>query len=422
MSGGGFLRRHPDYARLWIGQSISQLGSQVTLVALPLLAIATLKASTLEVGILAAAETLPFLLVGLPAGVWVDRWRRRPVLISSDSGRGLLLASIPLAYAFDVLTMGQLYVVAFGTGVLTVFFDVAYQAYVPSLVPGEALVDANARLEVSYATAGTVGPGIGGLLVDLFSGATAMLIDAISYAVSAVVLLGIKSEEPKPDPHPDDASTGMAAAVREGLRYVLRHRLLSPIAATSALFNLFSAMSMAVFLLYAVRDLDVSAAGIGLLFSIGGITQVGGTVLMARIGTRLRPGVALTVGAMVQGAAFLLVPLAPESNPMPFLIAAIAIESLFSPAYNITQISLRQTITAPRMQGRMTATMRFVVWGALPVGSLLGGVLGGLIGRHTTLWISASLGALSGLPVVFSPLRKLREMPEASSQSQSQSR
>lgn len=412
MSSGGFLRRHPDYARLWIGQSISQLGTQVTLVALPLLAISTLKATTFEVGILAAAETLPFLLIGLPAGVWVDRWRRRPILVSSDAGRGLLLASIPIAHALDVLTMGQLYVVAFGTGILTVFFDVAYQAYVPSLVQGEALIDANARLEVSYSTAGTVGPGVGGLLVDAFSAATAMLIDAVSYAASAVVLLRIKAVEAKPEPHPDDAAVSMVDAVKEGLRYVLRHRLLAPIAATSALFNLFSAMSMAVFLLYAVRDLDVSAAAIGLLFSVGGVAQVGGTVLMARIGTRIRPGVALGVGGMVQGAAFLLVPLAPESNPMPLLLAAIAIESLFSPAYNITQISLRQTITAPRMQGRMTATMRFVVWGALPIGSLLGGGLGHLMGRHATLWVSAGLGALSGLPVVLSPLRKLREMPD----------
>lgn len=416
MGAGGFFRRHRDYTRLWVGQSISQLGSQVTLVALPLVAITMLKASTFEVGVLAAAETLPFLLVGLPAGVWIDRWRRRPVLIGTDAGRGLLLASIPLAYAFDALSMGQLYVVAFGTGILTVFFDVAYQAYVPSLVQGEALIDANSRLEVSYSTAATVGPGIGGLLVQAFSGATAILVDAVSYAVSSFVLLGIKAKEDVPEPHPDDAAAGMAASVKQGLRYVFKHRLLSPLAATSALFNLFSAMSMAVFLLYAVRDLDVSPAAIGLLFSVGGVAQVAGTVLMVRIGSRILPGVAMSIGAMVQGAAFLLVPAAPASNPMPFLLAAIAIEAVFSPAYNITQISLRQTVTPPRMQGRMTATMRFVVWGALPVGSLLGGVLGHALGRHTTLWISAGLGALSGLPVVLSPLRKLREMPETQSQ------
>ncbi|HEV7887844.1 MAG TPA: MFS transporter [Acidimicrobiales bacterium] len=407
-----FSRRHPDFSRLWLGQSISLVGTQVTFVALPLLAITTLHASTLEVGLLAGAETLPFLLIGLPAGVWVDRWRRRPVLVAADAGRGLLLASIPLAYAMGVLHMVQLYVVAFGTGILTVFFDVAYQSYVPGLVAGEALIDANARLEVSYSAAQTLGPGIGGVLVQAVGAATAILIDTISYALSAVVLLTIRADEPKPERHEADAALGMFASVRQGLRYVLRHRLLVRIAACSALYNLFSAMSMAVFLLYAVRDLRVSPATIGLLFSAGGAALVGGTLLMARMGSRLRTGAALSVGALIQGLAFLLVPAAPLSHPVPFFFAAIVLESLFSPAYNITQISLRQTVTPPRLHGRMTATMRFLVWGALPLGSVLGGVLASQVGRHTTLWVSAAGGALSALPVLLGPLRGLKSMPD----------
>jgi MFS family permease len=412
-TGGGFFRRHRDFTRLWLGQTISVVGTQVTVVALPLLAITTLHASTVEVGVLAGAETLPFLLVGLPAGVWVDRWRRRPVLIAADAGRGLLLASIPIAYAFDALHMAQLFVVAFGVGVLTVFFDVAYQSYVPALVQGEALIDANARLEVSYSAGQSVGPGIGGVLVQALSAATAILIDTVSYALSAVILLGIKArEEAPPDHDAGDAAGTMVTAVREGLAYVLRHRLLAPIAACSALFNLFSAMSMAVFLLYAVRDLDLSAATIGLLFTAGGLALVGGTLLMARVGTRLHTGLALSIGAVVQGAAFLLVPAAPRSAATPFFFAAIALEQVFSPAYNITQISLRQTVTPPRMHGRMTATMRFLVWGSLPLGSVLGGLLGSAIGRHATLWVSAIGGALSALPILLSPLSGLRSMPD----------
>jgi predicted MFS family arabinose efflux permease len=411
--GEGFFRRHPDFAKLWVGQTVSTIGTQVTLVALPLLAITTLHASNLQVGLLAGSETVPFLLVGLPAGVWVDRWRRRPVLIASDAGRGLCLASIPLAQALGVLHMAQLYVVAVATGILTVFFDVAYQSYVPDLVKGEALIDANARLEVSQSAAQSVGPGIGGVLVQALSAATAILIDTISYAFSAIVLLGIGKEETAPEVDPAETALGLVDAVRRGLRYVLTHRLLASIAACSALFNLFSAMSMAVFLLYAVRDLHVSAATIGLLFSVGGASLVMSTLFMARMGKRLRTGWALSIGAVFQGAAFLLVPGAPRAHPVPFFMAAIAIESAFTPAYNITQISLRQTITPANMLGRMTATMRFLAWGALPLGSVLGGALASSLGRRQTLWISAVGGTLSALPVLLSPLRKLVTMPAA---------
>jgi MFS family permease len=408
-----FFRRHRDFSRLWAGQSVSLLGTQVTLVALPLLAITTLHASTFQVGLLAGAETLPFLLVGLPAGVWVDRWRRRPVLIVCDSGRGLFLASIPLAHAFGVLHMAQLYVVAVGTGVLTVFFDVAYLAYVPSIVEGDALLDANARLEASYSAAGTLGPGIGGVLVQALSAATAILVDTISYAVSAVILLGIRTVEPAPSVDGADAAAGMYRSVREGLRYVLRHSLLAPIAACSAIFNLFSAVSMSMFMLYAVRDLHVTAAAIGLLFSCGGAAQLGGSLLVSRMGKRVPVGAALSVGSLLVGSAFLLVPAAPRAHPMPFFVAAIALESLFSPFFNVTQVSLRQTVTPARMQGRMTATMRFLVWGALPLGSVLGGVLGAELGRRPTLWVGAIGGTLSAVPVLLSPLRKLRTMPAA---------
>jgi MFS family permease len=411
--GERFFRRHPDFTRLWAGQTVSGIGSQVTLVALPLLAITTLHASTLQVGLLAGSETVPFLLVGLPAGVWVDRWRRRPVLVVADAGRGLLLSSIPLAHVLGLLHMGQLYAVAVGTGVLTVFFDVAYQAYVPSLVEGVDLLDANARLEVSMSAAATVGPGIGGVLVQAVSAATAILVDTISFAVSAVVLLRLRTPEAAPEPHAGDAAGSMVASVREGLRYVLGHRLLRVVAIKGGVYTLFAALSMAVFLVYAVRDLHVSAASIGLMFSVGGGALVVGSALMARLGKRLGVGTTLTLGALLQSSSFLLVPLAPRSHPMPFFVAAIAIESLFAPMWNVTQISLRQTVTPSRMHGRMTATMRFITWGALPLGSLAGGLLGSAIGRHATLWIGAVGGALSAVPVLLGPLARLREMPEA---------
>jgi len=407
----GFVRRYPDFTRLWIGQTLSQLGSQVTLVALPLLAITTLDASTLQVGLLAAAETVPFLILGLPAGVWVDRRRRRPILVYADVVRGLLLASIPITHAFDSLHVAQLYVVAVGVGACTVLFDVAYQSYVPALVPPDRLLDANARLEVSYSAAGLVGPGLGGLLVQALRAATAIVVDAVSYAVSALCILRIRSEEAEPD-RSASAATGMGAAVREGLQYVFGHALLIRIALCSGLYNMFSGLSMAVFLVYAVRQLEVSAATIGLIFSAGGLGALTGTLLSSRTGRRWSVGTALSVGALVQGSAFLLVPAAPPAAPVPFFLAAMLLESTFNPLYNVTQISLRQTITPPHLYGRMTATMRFLVWGALPLGSLLGGVLGDSLGLRNTLWVGAVGTSLSALPVLFGPLRKLREMPE----------
>jgi len=189
--------------------------------------------------------------------------------------------------------------------------------------------------------------------------------------------------------------------------------LLRRVGIRAALYNLCTAMALAVFLVYAVRDLRVSAAAIGLLFSIGGGALVLGSSLLARWGARMRVGTAMSVGAAVQGSGFLLVPLAPRAHPMPFFAAAIAIESLFSPLWNITQISLRQTVTPRRLQGRMTATMRFMIWGALPIGSLLGGVLGPAVGRRETLWIAAVGSALSSLFVVIGPLARLHDFPAA---------
>lgn len=409
-----FLRRYPDFTRLWVGQSLSQLGSRVTLVALPLLAISTLHASTLQVGLLTGAETVPFLILGLPAGVWVDRWRRRPVLIYTDVARGVLLATIPIAYALDALSMAQLFVVAIGVGACTVLFDVAYQSYVTTLVEPHDLLGANSRLEASFSLAALVGPGLGGVLVQALKAANALLVDAVSYAASAVAILNIRRPEADPAEEADPAAARrMAAAVKEGISYVVRHQLLVRIACCAALFNMFSGVAMAVYLVYAVRELDISASTIGLLFSAGGLGALVGTVLTERAGRRFGVGAILSVGAAVQGAAFLLVPAAPQSSPIPLFLAAMLLETLFSPLWNVTQISLRLIVTPSQMHGRMTATMRFITWGALPLGSLAGGVLGDAIGLRETLWVGAIGSAVSALPVVFGPLRRLREMPEA---------
>ncbi|HVF74738.1 MAG TPA: MFS transporter [Acidimicrobiales bacterium] len=408
----GSLRSNRDFVRLWIGQSISQVGSQVTLLALPLIAIRVLHAGAFELGVLAAAETAPFLLIGLPAGVWVDQWRRRSVLIVADIGRALVLATVPVAYAFDALTMGHLFMVAVATGALTVFFDVAYQSYLPTLVSPDQLVEGNSRLELSRSAAQVAGPGLAGVLVQLVRGPMAIAVDSVSFGVSALFVARIRTPEPKPSDGGEAGAT-MGSRIAEGLRYVLRHPLLSRIAATTSLFNFFSAVGMAVFLLYAVRRLRIDPAVVGVIFSVGSLGFVLGSMIAGRTTRALGVGPALAVAGAVQGAAFLLVPLAPERVAVAFFVAAFILEAVAAPVYGITQVSLRQTITPARMQGRTNATMRFLVWGALPLGSIVGGVLGDVIGLRSTLWVAAVGTTLSVLPLLGRSLLGVRAMPEA---------
>ncbi|MBW3668237.1 MAG: MFS transporter [Actinobacteria bacterium] len=409
---GDGLRGNRDFRRLWAGQAVSQLGSQITLLALPLVAIRTLHASAFEVGVLAAAETAPFLVVGLPAGVWIDGWRRRPVLVVSDVGRAAVLATVPLAFALGVLTMVQLYVVALLTGVLTVFFDVAYQSYLPALVPRAQLVEGNSRLELSRSAAQVMGPGVGGVLVQLVRAPMAVAADSLSFLVSALFIRGIRTQEAPPAAADDAVATTMRRSIGEGVRYVMGHPLLKRVAICTGVFNLFSAIGMAVFLLYAVRELGIDPAVIGLVFSIGSVGFVVGATLTRRITRHLGVGRALVLAAFVQGAAFALVPLAPQRAPLPFFVAAFALETCAAPVYNITPISLRQSITPAHLQGRMHATMRFVVWGTLPLGALLGGSLGHTLGLRPTLWISAVGGTLAAFSLVGRTFGRLREIPQ----------
>jgi MFS family permease len=403
-------KQRADFKRLWFGQTVSQVGTQITLLALPLLAITTLHATPFQVGLLAAVETFPFLLVGLPAGVWVDRTRRRPLLILTDVGRALLLATIPVAKAAGGLTLAQLFAVAFGIGILTVLFDVAYLAYLPSIVDAEALLRANSRLEISRSGAELVGPGLGGALVQALTAPYAILVDSVSYVASAIGLLTIRT--PEPDLRADHTERpSMGSAIAEGLRHVLGHPVLARIAGTMAVYNLFSAMGMAVFLLYAVRTLGLSPATVGLLFSVGAAGFVAGAAVSERVGRRLGVGPTMTLSGIAQTVPFVLVPLAPRHHPIPFFVAALLLEQGANPIFNVTQVSVRQVLTPAHLQGRMTASMRFLVWGTLPLGSLIGGALGTWLGLHTTLWIAALGGCLGAIPLLGRRIWRLREMP-----------
>jgi MFS family permease len=402
------LWRDADFMRLWTAESVSRIGSQVSLLALPLAAITVLHASTVQVGLLSTVEFAPFVLVGLPAGVWVDRLRRRPVLIAGDLGRALALASIPLAYALDLLSIGQLYAVGFVTGVLTVFFDVAYQSYLPSLVRPEQLVEGNAKLEISNSGASIAGPGLAGGLIQLVGPAIAVLGDAASFLVSALFVGLIRNREPAPAaragpaPRPADGRGGMRHEIAAGLRYVLGHRLLRWVAVTTATSNLFYSMISAILVLYMVRQLHLSPGLIGLILTTGNLGWLAGALLAGRLGGRLGIGRVTVAAIALCGPGALLIPLAPQAAPIPLLIASQFLVSFGSTTYNIGQVSLRQAITPASMHGRMNATMRFMVWGTLPVGAALGGTLGGAIGLRPTIWIAAVASLLPLLPALCS--------------------
>jgi MFS family permease len=404
------LLRHRDFVRLWVGDSISQAGTQVAMIAMPLLAIRQLGATPFEVGLLTACETLAFLLVGLPSGAMVDRVRRRPVLIGADIGRALLVCSLPLAWYLDALTLLQLYAVALLTGVLTVFFDVAYQSYLPHLVGREHLVEGNGKLESSRAVAQIGGPTVGGLLVQWLTAPYALLVDGLSYLWSAIWVGAISAREPAPE-RPEHRN--LVREIREGLAFVLRHRLLRAITATTGTSNLFTTIlnTALIVVLADQAQLDLSAGTIGLFFSISSIGGLLGAFTAARVARWLGQGPAIWMSIAVAAPFMLVVPLVQRGWLLWAVAGCWAVFSFSVVVYNVTQVSFRQALCPPRLLGRMNATIRFLVWGTMPLGGLLGGVLGSTIGLRPTMWIGAAGIALSVLPVFLSPLRTMRELP-----------
>nr|PZM90243.1 MAG: MFS transporter [Thermocrispum agreste] len=407
MSRLGLLRDH-DFRQLFVADSFSQVGTQITLIALPLVAIVNLDVSNFQVGVLTACTTAAFVLVGLPAGAWVDRLRRRNVLIAGDIGRALLLASIPIAWWAGVLTIWQLYAVALLTGMLTVFFDVAYQSYLPHLVGRDNLVEGNAKLEIVRTASHMGGPALGGQVVQWLTAPFAIAVNAVTFAVSAVFVGFIRKREPRPERGPD---AHLGREILEGLRFVLGNRLLRAIAACTGSFNLFFGIFTAMEVPFFVRHLGLSSGQIGLYFSIGAVGGLLGVVLVSPVVRWLGQGPTIWISTAVTAPFALLLPAA-EPGWRTWLAAAGGIMiSIGVVIYNVTQVSFRQGLTPERLLGRMNATMRFLVWGTMPVGGLLGGVFGQWFGARTALWIGAIGACLAFLPVFLSPLRTMRELP-----------
>ena len=404
---------HPDFLKLWAGETISLLGSQVTVLAMPLAAAMTLNATPLQMGILGTVQYIPWLLVGLLAGAWVDRLRRRPVMVTADLGRTVLLGLIPLAAVAGVLRMEHLYIVGFLVGSMNVFFDVAYAAYLPTLVPRDHLVEGNSKLQVSASIAEIGGPGLAGGLVQLMTAPLAIAMDALSFLVSALSLIWIGAPEPKPTL--TDDSRNLLAEIREGLRLVFSNPILRAFALASVTTNFFVDVHLAVFVLYATRELGISPVILGSIYAIASIGGLLGSLFAERLVKWRGLGQVIVGAQILVTLAVLAIPLSGRQLwiAVPLIIIAEALWGFAAVVYVVNTVSLRQAITPNQFQGRVTASLRFVTWGVAPLGFLLGGILGETIGLQATLLVAVAGPLLSVACLVLSPVPRLREPPSS---------
>lgn len=404
--------RDPDFRRFWLGETVSLVGSQVTTLALPLTAILVLDAGPAEIGILAAASFVPFLLFGLPAGAWIDRRRRRPVLIAANAGRAVLIGIVPLAAAIGALRFELLAAVAFLVGTLTVAFEVGHLAYVPRLVGPDRLLAANARLSASASAAEVGGPGLAGLLIGALSAPFALVVDAASYVVSAVSLASIR--RPEPPPRFDATRPGIIPELREGFRTVFGHRVVRVLAAEAATFNVFNQVFLGVLLLHATRTLGFDAPTVGAVLSIGSIGALIGSFTAVPIARRLGLGRALVAMMVLACTMPLFVPFVggPPAIAAAVIALIFAFEGFGIAVTVVNVISLRQAVTPDGMLGRMHATYRTLTYGMIPLGALLGGLLGELLGLRATLVVGAIGMAAAPLWVVFSPVPRIRTLAD----------
>jgi len=444
------LLRHPNFARLWTAATVSLFGTQISQIAIPFIAAVVLQASPGEVGLLTTIEFLPFLLFTLPAGVWVDRFPKRRLLVLGDLVRAAMLVSIPIAAAIPTgngghaLTIWQLYIVGFVNGIATVFFDVADQSYLPTILERDELVEGNSKLQVSQSSAQILGQPFGGGIIAVLSAPIAILIDTASYIGSAGLILTIRERvgrvvggsaaadpagavaadafdgptaessvaaERDAPPDPVTPGGGMRRQVMDGLHYILGHEYLGNIAATTATSNLFGNIGFAVFPVFAYRVLELSPAAVGTMGGLAGVGVLLGALTASRIQSRLGVGRTIIATAALFGPITLLVPIAEPATAFWLLSASLFVGGFNGVVYNIAQVSLRQAITPEHFLGRMNATMRFLVWGTIPIGSVIGAVLSELLTVRTTVWISAILSFFACVPVLVSTVGRIRTMP-----------
>ncbi|HVP05993.1 MAG TPA: MFS transporter [Dehalococcoidia bacterium] len=392
------LWANSDFLKLWAGETVSLFGTLVGHAALMFTAVLVLHASPLEIGVLGAAELLPDVLFGLVAGVWVDRLRRRPIMVAADIGQFFLLVTIPLAYAFDALTIGQLLAVAFVSGTFHTFFHVSYWTYLPTLVEKDEIIEGNSKMAGTWAVAEVGAFGVSGWLVQALTAPVAILVDAVSFLASAAALVRIR--KPEPAPRPAEERKGVRREIVEGGRAILGEPVLRATALAHAIAGFSFRMFGAVFLLYATQTLGFEPGVLGLTWAVGGAASLVGATFAGRAAARLGLGPAMTLGLAGMGAAMLLFPAAHDASIFALLliIGQQFGDGLFV-IWDVNQVSLRQAITPEHVLGRVNAGFRVAGQGAMLAGALAGGVLGELIGLRVTLVI-ASCGLLGAAGVV----------------------
>ncbi|MCR8844950.1 MFS transporter [Paenibacillus sp. SC116] len=407
------LWRHPDFMKLWAGQTISMFGAQVTTLALPLVAAITLEVSAFQMGLLTAIGYLPYILFSLFVGVWVDQFRRRPMMIITDLIRGLALLVLPIAAWQGFMTFELLCAVSFIVGTASVFFDIAYMSYLPGLVKTEELVEGNSKLEFSNSASQITGQTIGGGMIQLLTPPIALLLDGISFFVSAITLAVIRKKENKPEnPEPKQDVVGN---IKDGLAFVFKNPILARITISTGLFNLFGLTMESIYILHVTRDLDLSPLMLGLIFSMGGVGALLGAAIAQKVVKRIALGNTLFLMLTTAGLFYFLVlisDLLPYAAMVVVLMLVQFVDAATIVIYNINQRSLRAAITPDHMQGRMNASLRFIIFGSIPIGALLGGVIGSAFGTKITIAFGAAGMVIAGLLLLISPVAKLKEIPK----------
>jgi predicted MFS family arabinose efflux permease len=408
---GGPLWAQRDFLRFWFGQTVSVAGSQVTSLALPTVAILTLHAGAVQVGVLRALQSLSWLLLSLVFGVWLDRVRRRRVLLATDLGQALVLISVPLAFLFHVLTLGQLFVVALLTGIFTVAFDIGYETYIPMLVERPNLVEAFSKLQVSRSGARVAGPAIGGFLIQVIGPALAIVADVGSFLVSAAALVTIGKGEARPAGAAAAGLGQLAREIGEGWRAMLRSPTISSLSACSATANLGAAILNSVFLLFAYHELHLAPAQVGVILGVGAIAGVVSALGAASVIRTIGLGRALVLVVIIEGLAILALPAARFGGAI-FVVAGMYLMiNLMEPIWSIGVGSLRQAVIPDHLRGRITGTSRTIVSGIMPIGAVIGGILGSTIGLAPSILVAGALWILSSTWLALGPVIRLQDQP-----------
>ena len=407
------LAFHRNFRQLWIGDALGQFGAQLAMLALPIYAVSTLHATAWQMGALTAAETAAFLLIGLPAGAWVDRMRKRRTLIVADLVRAMVLGVVVVTALSGHSSMALLYAAALTMSAATVFFDISHQSYVPGLVGLEHVVEGNSKLQATQSVAAVVAPAVGGALLRVISAPALIAGTVLTYLTSAAAVGRITHEETLParaDRRP------LRTEIAEGVRFVIHQPLLRRIVACTSIGNFAGAASNALMVIYALRVLELDAATLGLVYSVSSVGGILGAVLADRVARWVGEGRAIALSALAWVPALALTPLAAPLARVGIpaaatLIVGGGVATFLIIVYNVAQVSFRQRLCPPALLGRMNASVRFIVWGVMPIGGLLGGFLGTHLGVVPTLWVGVAGSALASLPVVLSPLARMRDLP-----------